>query len=295
MTPKLTVLATRRIDSSTLDSGTPKIRAATALWMSWSACEGPDQRRVAREVGQDAQLDLRVVGRQEPPAGSPGHERLADLPAVLGADRNVLEVGVAGAEPARRRHALVERGVDPAVVGVDQAGQGVEIRALELGELAVLQEQARAAGACRPAPRARPAPCSARRRASSGADGSFSFSKSTSRSCGPRVDVERPAGQLVDLVLDRRQPARRTRADSSLSRRTSTFTPAASIPARTEIKRAFQLGVERPRAPRPCTFGRQDRLDPPGRVGVLAGVLGHLGHLDLVHPAPASSPCRSGR
>ena len=31
--------------------------------------EGPDQRRVARVVGQDAELDLRVVGRQERPAG----------------------------------------------------------------------------------------------------------------------------------------------------------------------------------------------------------------------------------
>ena len=46
-----------------------------------------------------------------------------------------------------RRHALVERGVDPAVLGMHQLRQRIEIGALELGELAMLDQQGRAAGA----------------------------------------------------------------------------------------------------------------------------------------------------
>ncbi len=148
MTPKLTVLATRRIDVVDRRLGRRGRSARRRrVWMSWSCGEGPAQRRVVGIMGQDPQLDLRVIGRQELPARAARDERLADLAALLGADRDVLEVRVARAEPAGRRDALVERGVDPAVVGMHQLGQGVEISALELGELAMLQEQGRAADA----------------------------------------------------------------------------------------------------------------------------------------------------
>ena len=98
-------------------------------------------------MGEDPQLDLRVVGRQEPPARPARDERLADLAAFLGAHRDVLEVRVARAEPAGRGDALVERGVDPAVLGMHQRRQRVEVGALELGELAMLEQQGREAGA----------------------------------------------------------------------------------------------------------------------------------------------------
>ena len=94
-----------------------------------------------RVVGQDAQLDLRIIGRQERPAREAGDERLADLAAVLGAHGDVLQVRVGGAEPARRRDDLVERGVDAAVL-VGQGRQGVEVGALELLQLAMLDDQA---------------------------------------------------------------------------------------------------------------------------------------------------------
>ena len=77
-------------------------------------------------------------------------------------------------------------------------------------------------------------------------DGSFSSSKSTWRSCGPRVDVERAAGQLRRSRSRSSPSARRIRAESCCSRATSTAIPAASIRASTAIKRPLQLGVEVP-------------------------------------------------
>ena len=58
------------------------------------ALEGLEERRLLREVGEDPELDLGVVGGDEAPAGL-GHEGLTDPPAELGADRDVLEVRVA--------------------------------------------------------------------------------------------------------------------------------------------------------------------------------------------------------
>ena len=52
-------------------------------------------------MGQHAQLDLAVVGGDElvPAFGDEGR---ADLAALLGADRNVLQVGIGRGEAARR-------------------------------------------------------------------------------------------------------------------------------------------------------------------------------------------------
>ena len=78
--------------------------------MSSSLLERVDERLVARQVREHAQLDLRVVGGdQHVPAV--GDERAPDLPAELGANRNVLQVGIAAAQPAGRRDRLVEAGV----------------------------------------------------------------------------------------------------------------------------------------------------------------------------------------
>ena len=80
-----------------------------------------------------------VIGRQEPPVRGACDEGLADLPAFLGPHRDVLEIGIAGAEPAGGRDALVEGGVDPAGGGVKQIRQGVHVGAFQLGDLAVFQ------------------------------------------------------------------------------------------------------------------------------------------------------------
>ena len=141
MTPKLTVLATRRmrlVDRRLVNAEDPRGHRLVDVAV---LREGPAQRRIVGVMGEDPQLDLRVVGRQEPPARPARDERLADLAAVLGADRDVLQVGVARAQPAGRRDALVERGVDPAVLGMHKLGQRVQVGALELRELAMLQQQ----------------------------------------------------------------------------------------------------------------------------------------------------------
>ncbi len=94
------------------------------------------QLRLARDVGEDAQLDLRVVGGDEP-ASRLGDERAADRAAELRADRDRLEVRVGRREAARRRHRLVEGRVQPAVVA-DERRQRPEVRVEQLRVLAPL-------------------------------------------------------------------------------------------------------------------------------------------------------------
>ncbi len=104
--------------------------------------ERVDERRVLREVGEDAQLDLAVVGGEEQ-APRLGHERLADAPSLRGPDRDVLQVRVGRGEPARRRDGLVEGRVDAAGLRVDHLRQGVDVRRLELLDLPVLEDEPR--------------------------------------------------------------------------------------------------------------------------------------------------------
>ena len=100
---------------------------------------GVEQQRVLREVRHQAQLDLRVVGGHEDVAGR-GDEGGADLAADRGADGDVLQVGVGGGEASGGGADLVEGGVD-AAFGVGEVGKRVEVGALELGELAVLEDE----------------------------------------------------------------------------------------------------------------------------------------------------------
>ena len=107
--------------------------------MSSPGREGVDQRPLLRDVGEDAQLDLAVVGDQQHVPGR-GDEGAADALAQLGADGDVLQVGIGRGEPAGGRHRLVEAGVD-AAVGADELRQGVDVGRLELGQLAVAQQE----------------------------------------------------------------------------------------------------------------------------------------------------------
>ena len=79
--------------------------------MSSPRAERLDQRLVARQVGEHAQLDLRVVRRDQDVTRF-GDERAPDLAAELGADRDVLQVGIAAAQPSRGGDRLIEAGVD---------------------------------------------------------------------------------------------------------------------------------------------------------------------------------------
>ncbi len=75
-----------------------------------ASLEGGDQALFVDDVGQHPQLHLAVVGGEEQVARR-HHEGLADLPAHLRADGDVLQVGVAAAHAPGGRAGLVEAGV----------------------------------------------------------------------------------------------------------------------------------------------------------------------------------------
>ena len=77
--------------------------------------EGFDESLVSACVCHEAHLDLRVVGAHEILEAVPGNECAADLPAQFRADRDVLQVGIDGREPAGGRHRLDVGGVDAPV------------------------------------------------------------------------------------------------------------------------------------------------------------------------------------
>ena len=98
-----------------------------------------DEIGIFRDMGQDPQFHLGIVRRNENMFGVRGYKGPADAPAKFGADRNILKIGVGGAEPACGRDGLIERRMDAFVVGMNQVGQDIQISVLELGKLAVIQ------------------------------------------------------------------------------------------------------------------------------------------------------------
>jgi hypothetical protein len=81
-----------------------------------SRSEGLDEAVVRRQMRHDPHLDLRVVGGEERGVAGADDERLPDLAALLGPDRDVLQVRVGARQPTRRRDGLLVGGVDPPVV-----------------------------------------------------------------------------------------------------------------------------------------------------------------------------------
>ena len=179
-----------------------------------------------RKVGQHAQLDLRVVGRQQLPARLARQERRANLAAALGAHRNVLQVRIVRAEPARGRHHLVERRVHAAGLRMHHLRQGVDVRVLQLGVLPILDDLGRQ----------RMQPGQLFQHVGVGAAAALGalehrqlvlVEQDLLQLLG-RADVELAAGQLVDLALQLRQQLRRTCGSSSASSAVSILMPLYS-------------------------------------------------------------------
>src|SRR5919204_1964589 len=99
-----------------------------------------EESGVVGDVREDAQLDLRVVRRDEDGPRLTGHERAADAPAERRADRDVLEVRRVRRQPARCGDRLVEVRVHAPGLGVDERRERVGVRALELLHLAVIED-----------------------------------------------------------------------------------------------------------------------------------------------------------
>ncbi len=95
------------------------------------------------------------------------------------------------------------------------------------------------------------------------------------------ADLERVPGQLVDRGFDPldlrgelpRQDPEPTDVD---------LDPQRLHPGQDRDQRAFDRGVQVPEV-LVADPGGEDLLDPPGGVGILAGVLGDLGDVDPVH------------
>ena len=104
--------------------------------------ERAHQARVLRQVGHDAQFDLRVVAGHQL-AARRRDEGLADAAPVVGADRDVLQVGIGRGQPPGRRTGLVIAGVHAAGVGIDHLRQLVGVGAAQLGQTAVFQDHPR--------------------------------------------------------------------------------------------------------------------------------------------------------
>ena len=134
------VLATRRWSGPTSSGRDAEDLAGGGAVHVLAVGEGVEQAIVAREVGHDAQFDLRVVGGNDAVAVG-GDKGGADAPAFLGAHRNVLQIGIAGSEPPGHHRGLREVRVHAASVGVDHARQLVGVGALELGQTAVFEQQ----------------------------------------------------------------------------------------------------------------------------------------------------------
>ena len=100
--------------------------------------EGGDQPRIGGQVGDAAKLDLVVVGHQQA-AALGGDEGGAEHPAPLGPDRDVVQVGGVGAEPAGPGHGLVEGGPD-AVAGPHLAQQPLAVGGPQLLQLPVVEQ-----------------------------------------------------------------------------------------------------------------------------------------------------------
>ncbi len=62
---------------------------------------------VIAEGGHDAEFDLGIVGRQKEVFFVGRDKGFADLPSVLIANRDILQVGVVAAQPPGGRHRLV--------------------------------------------------------------------------------------------------------------------------------------------------------------------------------------------
>ncbi len=107
--------------------------------MSSPGTKGLDETGIVREVGDDTQLDLVVVG-DEKLRSRARDESLAKAAPDEAAHRDVVQVRLVRREPPRAGDGLVERGVDPPVRG-DLGEQALAVGGAQLLHLPVPQER----------------------------------------------------------------------------------------------------------------------------------------------------------
>ena len=138
---KLIIFATDRCAEVSSAGSTPSTSTAVAVDVLARA-NASAELRLAGDVREDSQLDLRAVGRERL-VPRLGDERGADLAAELGADRDRLQVRVRRRQATGRGHGLVDRRVQAPVLG-DQARERAEVRVQELEYCAIPRSRRRA-------------------------------------------------------------------------------------------------------------------------------------------------------
>ena len=163
--------------------------------------EGLLQLRNVRHMGHDAQLDLAVVGADELGALR-RDEGGADLAALLGAHRDVLQVGIGRGEAAGGGGGQRVGGVDALRFRIDEVRQRIGIGGAELRELAPVEHAAGELDALRGQILQRVrigAPGAGRGLAAAGQ--AHAAEEDVAQLLG-RADVEALARELIDLLLD---------------------------------------------------------------------------------------------
>ena len=163
------------------------------------------------DVGEQPQLDLRIVGRHQLVAGR-GDEGAADLAAVLGAHRNVLQVRLGRRQPAGRGRGQRVGGVDAVGLRIARRSAARRYRSISASRPAASR------GSCC----GNSWPCSAsssstlrrgRPRAGLGlrAAGQAHLAEQDVAELLRAAEIERLAGELLDLGLEPRRRSGRNR------------------------------------------------------------------------------------
>src|SRR5579872_5345823 len=104
------------------------------------AAKGFDENRVLGKMREDAQLDLGIIGGKQNVARL-GDEGGANFAAELGANRNVLQIGIRGAETSGGSAGLIDLRVQAASVRGDELVERVRIRGIEFRDFAIIHHQ----------------------------------------------------------------------------------------------------------------------------------------------------------
>ncbi len=241
--------------------------------------EGLLQLRDVAYVGQEPQLDLRVVGADQHMARL-GDEGLADLAAFLGADRDVLQVGIGRRQPAGRGRGQGVGGVDPVGLRIDRRHQVVGVGALQLRELAPVQQDARQLVALcgQVLQHRRVGGRSARGGGAAG--GQAHLPEQQVADLLGRAQVERPAGDAVGLEFELAHPNREVVGEQPKPLRVDLD------PGQLHLDQHLGHGAFERLVDGQQLFARQARpqvlVDPQGDIRVLGRVAGRRAQLDML-------------
>ena len=92
-----------------------------------------------RNASQNTQLHLRIIAAHKIIIACARNENAANLFALLRARWDVLQVRVSAGQASCNRNRLLEMRMDTSRLGINKRLQAIQIRALQLGQLAMLQ------------------------------------------------------------------------------------------------------------------------------------------------------------